>query len=690
MKLLAAPVKSCLVLAVFSLLVPARGQQRPSLDVPSVNVADLLPLTVRGERGTNYAVEASADLTSWWKLFSGVATTGQVQFIYRRPPAGSARYFRARVDTPLPPLSVVVQPDTNAMTLGLVTPTAGGSLSLKDQRGVAYTLTFPSNAVVQPQVFFMNVVTNLGGLPFSAGLSGAVAVTPDSFPLLAPARLDITFPTNLNLDLGQMVGFAFGGNGQFLRLAPTLRDADFITLPVLDLGGLGCSIATLAEIRQQAQRAISDSNQNVSALQGLASAGGQAPQGGGDAGAGSLSFLAQCAPDKAARANAVRQSIVSAQGSLIQQLMGLSAEARANYGSAAVYTGNVVWAGDTPGVYEDFFQNNIQAYVGEAAGNCQLNVVLASMLDGLQDIADIWAPHYSFEHEFLNGGLPPSKLPRVDLSSDQQYLCPGFSACLEELRNCCGAHTVGGPAPFADLRVIETQAAQAGCNLSPAELNDVAQVCDPQWQGSVTIVESRQFSSEVQQQNIKRTVTENYETLTELTAVKLTGTTFVGGTASLAGTLQGWISGDYRYDELAVNSDCCGSGCTDETVDVSAIALQVTANMNLMWGLDPKLPCPFCTITVVPDTATGPNLARPSVSTETIVKKKGDACEDDPEPIRYGHGTQVFDFSIFPYFSPNQNGTANSVTGGYDTNYVTSDGIRFYQSVKWNFSRKSE
>src|SRR5262249_30195266 len=162
----------------------------------------------------------STDLQNWWLYTSALTTNGQFDFSYLPPEGGSARFFRARVDSPLPALTVTPQADPNLLDTNLITPEDGGAVSLTDTNGVTYTLTLPTNAVVSPDIFELSVITNLSGLPLSGSNLAAVLLAPADAQLWRPAELRISFPTNRPIDWTQLTGYAFSENGSFLRLSP--------------------------------------------------------------------------------------------------------------------------------------------------------------------------------------------------------------------------------------------------------------------------------------------------------------------------------------------------------------------------------------------------------------------------------------------------------------------------------------
>jgi len=128
-------------LAALSLGCPLGARQVPTIDTPSLTPGGEVTLRVRGDAGTNFAVEASSDLGSWWNLFSGVASDAGVSFNYL-PVAGSrSRFFRARTDIPLAPPSLTVEVDPNIFMPVLVTPEEGGSGTLEDSQAISVRST---------------------------------------------------------------------------------------------------------------------------------------------------------------------------------------------------------------------------------------------------------------------------------------------------------------------------------------------------------------------------------------------------------------------------------------------------------------------------------------------------------------------------------------------------------------------
>jgi hypothetical protein len=150
--------------SVLALGVPNLSFLPPKLEGPGQ-----LSLSVRGEPNTKYVIERSTDLAVWKPLFTGISSAqGQLDYTFTRPTNSHSAYYLARSRTDLEKLILIPQPDTNYITVALVT-TNGGSCALTNQAGVIYTFTVPPLAVTESVAISMTLLTNIGGFPLTNG-----------------------------------------------------------------------------------------------------------------------------------------------------------------------------------------------------------------------------------------------------------------------------------------------------------------------------------------------------------------------------------------------------------------------------------------------------------------------------------------------------------------------------------------
>jgi hypothetical protein len=124
--------------------------------------------------------------------------------------------------------------------------TDGGSGVLYSTNGTQFTLTVPPLTVLDVEVVTMTVVTNVGALPFSQGILGAVRLEPDGLPLWDAATLEISLPPGL--DLRKIVSFTSEGDGSSFHLTPDRVTTNSVLIPVTQLGLFGSALALDTEV----------------------------------------------------------------------------------------------------------------------------------------------------------------------------------------------------------------------------------------------------------------------------------------------------------------------------------------------------------------------------------------------------------------------------------------------------------
>jgi hypothetical protein len=129
-------------------------------------------------------------------------------------------------------------------------PEAGGVIQA-ESGGVRYTLTVPEGALLSEQDLRMTPVIEIGGLPMSGGLIGAVKFEPEGLRFSKPAVLHITVPAGF--DPQQVTGFAYSGAGQEFHLYPARVDGDKIEIELWHFSGYGSGAATSGDLDRQSQ-----------------------------------------------------------------------------------------------------------------------------------------------------------------------------------------------------------------------------------------------------------------------------------------------------------------------------------------------------------------------------------------------------------------------------------------------------
>jgi hypothetical protein len=96
----------------------------------------------------------------------------------------------------------------------------GGSLSVKDSRGVSYTLTIPAGALDSEVTFTLTPIQDIQGLPLSGGMTSGVRIEPEGLHLDPPATLSVGSPQPEPSDGLVSIGFAFDGAGSEFHFEP--------------------------------------------------------------------------------------------------------------------------------------------------------------------------------------------------------------------------------------------------------------------------------------------------------------------------------------------------------------------------------------------------------------------------------------------------------------------------------------
>jgi hypothetical protein len=678
-----------LAILFLGLVSQVRCQQSPSLDSPSFDASNNVILTVRGDPGTNYAVEASSDLTIWWKLFSGVASNGQTQFTYLPPPDSGARYFRARLDVPLPPLNVTVQPETNKMDLALLTSDRSALLSVTNDNGVIFTLRVPTNAVEDPEAFYMTMVTNLPGLPFAAGELGAVSLTPAGLNLQSAAQLEITFPTNLIVDPRSVAVYAFDEDGSFLRLTLGFADANQVTVPLFTLSGIGCSIATLSEIEQFSQRPVSDNGVNGVALQKLDKSGGLRKQG---------YPLDDCDPLALQGARMV-DAIIDGEFremwnslSLVLFRLGFTSNL---HGNPLNWT--IPWEGNQEAAWHDFYHNKIEPYLLESEHNCALIQVMERRLDELDQYESLF-------HVLLLDG---------STAAARDSLCNGYKNCIDTIDQCCVEKGLGGQASVDAAQAFANKVSKY-CFGGPPNLDGIARDCLPTWSGTITIVKTitHQIDQSVGQVDIHEKDTDEVVIGYKSDNLGLTGDSAGAGYYAIQGPLKAFGYFTHRLDYQSIDFGCCAT-CTHTSWDKAAVTSRGTGTGFFLWHIkdDPNPPLPIDI--VIPNAISpGNDLITSAVTTgigQEIDISSGmttgpdgkDFCKTFDPIVTPVHPLHSFT-GLLSYLSFKSDkdgnlfeGTASSFSGTWETNIVTVDPAEGGQATTtnhilagWSFNRK--
>jgi len=196
-------------------------------------------LRAASSAGSQLSLEGSFNLQDWFFLESKATTNGAAEFLHANPIPASAVYYRVREGAPAEPLRIIAELDRNRSAAALITPEAGGRMSLTGADGIRFDFVAPTNAVREPVAVRMTVITNFSAFPEHDGFRAAVVFEPEGFDFRLLARLTITFPEDLPVP--DMSGYSFDGDGTGFHLIaaqPSLRQ---VVLPVDHFSGKGAA-----------------------------------------------------------------------------------------------------------------------------------------------------------------------------------------------------------------------------------------------------------------------------------------------------------------------------------------------------------------------------------------------------------------------------------------------------------------
>ncbi len=619
----------------------AHGQMRPRLEVPAFNLSNKVTLVLHGEPGTNYAIEVSRNLNAWLPLTSGVVSNGQFNFQLSTGKNSPTLYFRARVNTPLPPVMLSVQTDTNAQTVTLITPEDGGTVSLMDTRGITYTLAVPPQAVTESHVVRMTVVTNLGGLLFAAGRLGAVLFETNDFQFSVPAQFFIQFPTNHPTDPNHIATYAYDADGSYFRLVPTIVISNGLMAPILNLSGFGCSVATVDEILQQGQRLVGDTNSpgfDLALAKTIAKG----------------AFYNSCYPAEKTRATFVAKGLENANRAASQEA---AAKLAAN---AQLAPGDQISADQLlSDAFNNFYTENLAQYLTEMQQNCPLAEVVITYLLGHERQAQLLGV-------------------ANELPSGFENLCNLFSTCAHKIDDCCKSKGASEQA-VVELIALARQYELLGCDT--ADPLQYIQDCLPVWYGTVKYEDTHTYSTG--SGNFESDY--QYKLSAALFPTNLMSSSPGPGYLGLTGYIKGPANGTYRRHSRTTGS-CCY--CFADDLRTSALAADVNIFFQLVWSTTNNPPGPPQNgLLMFPDSDSAAALASVD-SLLTHTDSHGDADCNQVLQISTSHGNDSYPLQTVFYNSPSITGTTNAVVGTYSTNWTADDGSHWTQQISWDLHRK--
>ena len=244
---------SAVVLATLLLAAKTSGQPTGQWDFDGGN----LSATVGA--ATNVVFETSTNLGSWTTVAGSTWTDGILKLI--QPVKDRARFYRLhRQAGGSTPLAIKVDVDELRRMSSVITA-GGGEVSVSDAFGTRYTLTLPTNAVLEPVVVRMTVVTNLSGLPFSDTKPSGILLEPEGMQFPTPGRLTVEY---LRRQPGtNATSFWLSGDGHELGLLPDQIISNRVEMAVYHFSTYGVANAIVSEIQAQTQQTSPDGFGNL-------------------------------------------------------------------------------------------------------------------------------------------------------------------------------------------------------------------------------------------------------------------------------------------------------------------------------------------------------------------------------------------------------------------------------------------
>jgi hypothetical protein len=248
-------------LAILSTLLisiqPARSADF-SLNITSLDSQRRPTLSMSGLTTGRYALDASTNLTQWFRLTSASASAGPLVYLHQEAAQLGTVFYRGQQ---LPDaVAIVPQVDSNYVAVGMVTFAEGGSLALTNESGVRYTFTVAPSNVIEAVAIRMQLVTNFASFPYANESRTAVLFEPSGFEFHGSGLLEIQYPTNI--PIAKVSSFAFNSKGAGFFLTPDVVTSNRIRIPVTHFSGVGSGLwapsertaATMANVENARDR----------------------------------------------------------------------------------------------------------------------------------------------------------------------------------------------------------------------------------------------------------------------------------------------------------------------------------------------------------------------------------------------------------------------------------------------------
>jgi hypothetical protein len=222
------------------LLVCALGATEFKLAVESLDASRRPTLLLSGLQSGDYGLDASTNLTTWFRLLSTAGTNGQIRYQHAEAVQFQTLYYRGVQLANATNLVVVPQVDSNVVAVAVITPETGGALTLTNDGGTRFTFRVGPSNVIEPVAITMQLVTNFSAFPAENSMRSAILFQPDGFTFHGAGLLEIQYPTNVpHLKLSS---FAFNGDGGGFHLTPDVVATNRVQIPVTHFSGVGTAL----------------------------------------------------------------------------------------------------------------------------------------------------------------------------------------------------------------------------------------------------------------------------------------------------------------------------------------------------------------------------------------------------------------------------------------------------------------
>lgn len=238
------------------------AEPRPTLTRIRPGDAGTVILDVLVGAGRPCVVERSSDLAVWTPVSTTVPASGSISLTV--PGNGEAGFYRLLAAPPgLPaPRPLRVNPVTDpAATVAARVDEFGGTLRLTNAAGYRFALVIPPGSLEDAEEIRMTALAQVGGLPLSGGLRGAVLLEPEGLLFDAPARLDITLPDGM--PAGRMQAFGARTDGNQFALRPGFITNRTVSIPLTHFSLAGAGEGTSGDVSNQTSNSPDNAGESI-------------------------------------------------------------------------------------------------------------------------------------------------------------------------------------------------------------------------------------------------------------------------------------------------------------------------------------------------------------------------------------------------------------------------------------------